>query len=225
MAKQIYLLFLVLLLVLPLCSADLGAFKQGQDVSIRVLANCPGLNLSEVTLTNNNIVYVINSPMTRLSGQTFNYTFINTSIPGHYTYSWDNPCIDCSSGNCGNSFDITPNGNISTVADSMTMIWQIVVLIVALICFMVMGTIFKIDGVKIFFFVLAGLTLFALVGLALSSAQNYLFSYTQYGSVYSTIYILFAIVGGTAITGLVLWFVYYAYTKFSKTRIGDFDED
>lgn len=222
MDKRFYLFIFALLLVLPLMNASLGTFTQNENISIRVLANCSGINLTEVTTGTTS--YIINSPMTHLGGQTFNYTFSNTSILGEYSYSWDNPCVDCSNGGCGNGFTITPNGNSLNSGESITMVWQIVILILALICFMIMGIIFKIDSLKIFFFVLAGLTLFALVGIGLSTAQNYLYAYTQYGAVYSAYYIIMAIVGGTALIGLVIWFLYYTIKKFKKTRIGDIED-
>lgn len=99
-------------LLLPSCLASLGTFKQNDCVPIRVLANCTSVDLVEVTINNNNS-FIINEPMTLLGGQTFNYSFCNTSELGGYSYSWDNPCIDCSQGNCGNDFEVTYNGNKS----------------------------------------------------------------------------------------------------------------
>jgi len=96
------------LLVLPLCSASLGYVKTNDPANIRVLANCTSVNLIEVT--NGNQTFIINEAMQNLGGQTFNYTFFNTSTNGIYTYSWDNPCVDCSQNNCGNEFIVNENG-------------------------------------------------------------------------------------------------------------------
>jgi hypothetical protein len=131
--NKLYLILFLLVAIMPLCSANLGTFTQDQPINIRVLANCSTVNLSEITLTNNNQVYVIDSAMTKLSGQTFNYTFINTSAIGHYTYSWNNPCVDCSSGDCGNSFDVTFDGNIPNTADSILFIIILAFLLLILI--------------------------------------------------------------------------------------------
>ena len=89
-------------------SASLGTFKSGNNVSIRILANCTSIDLTEVTSPTEH--FIINTPMTLLGGQTFGYNFTNTEISGKYSYSWNNPCIDCSQGDCGNSFEITPSG-------------------------------------------------------------------------------------------------------------------
>lgn len=48
-----------------------------------------------------------------MGGQIFNYSFCNTSKLGVYTYSWNNPCVDCSQGDCGNDFEVTFNGRTS----------------------------------------------------------------------------------------------------------------
>lgn len=110
----IYLVMVVFFM--SIANANLGTFKQNDAVSIRVLANCSSVNLTEVN--DGTTTYVINSVMTNLGGQTFNYTFSNTSKIGTYTYSWNNPCVDCASSDCGNSFEITSTGDTSV--DSQT---------------------------------------------------------------------------------------------------------
>lgn len=116
MRKIIYLL--AILFILPcLVSANLGCFKQNEPVSIRVLANCSSINLTEVTILNK--AYVINSPMTHIGGQTFNYTFFNATDLGEYSFSWNNPCVDCSKGDCGNSFTVTHSGLCQTTSQGI----------------------------------------------------------------------------------------------------------
>lgn len=111
MNKNISLSIVILLLAIGMLfnvSASLGTFKQNDCVNIRVLNNCSTTNLIEINNLNN--TYVINSAMTKIGGQTFNYTFCNTSSIGLYSYSWNPSCIDCSVNDCGNSFEITQNG-------------------------------------------------------------------------------------------------------------------
>lgn len=102
------ILFAIALLLVFGVSASLGTFKQGECISIKVLANCSNINLTEVT--NANGTFVLNGAMTNLGGQTFNYTFCNTTYLGKYAYSWNNPCIDCSLYDCGNEFYVTTTG-------------------------------------------------------------------------------------------------------------------
>lgn len=148
-----YLILLMLVLIIPMASASLGTFKQSECVPIRVLANCSNVDLIEVT--SNNQTFIINSPMSNLGGQTFNYTFCNTNTLGQYTYSWNNPCIDCSQGECGNDFTVTPTGNTNTSS-----LWLFAVLLVFSIIILCMafgmqneyigfisGTLFMVTGV------------------------------------------------------------------------------
>ena len=107
--KKLYLYLIVGLFLLSFASASLGSFKQSECVPIRVLANCSVVNMTEIT--NGGYTEYINAPMSFVGGQTFNYTYCNTSKLGTYTYSWNNPCVDCSQDNCGNSFEITPQGD------------------------------------------------------------------------------------------------------------------
>lgn len=99
---------MIVCLLIPLASADLGTFKQNTCVQIRVLNNCSSNNLTEVS--NNGETFIINKVMSNLGGQTFNYTFCNTSKIDTYSFSWNPSCYDCATGNCGNSFTITPSG-------------------------------------------------------------------------------------------------------------------
>lgn len=118
MKNQKYILSLMFLLIIMMSfsSGMLGTFQQNEAVNIRVLANCSSVNITEVN--DGTTTYVINSVMTNLGGQTFNYTFYNTSKIGTYSYSWNNPCVDCASNECGNSFEVTSTGDTSM--DSQT---------------------------------------------------------------------------------------------------------
>ena len=110
------MLGIIMISLIGITSASLGTFKQNQPVDIRVLANCSSIDLIEVN--DGTTTYVINSAMTNLGGQTFNYTFENTGKIGTYSYSWNNPCVDCATNECGNSFEVTSTGDESK--DSQT---------------------------------------------------------------------------------------------------------
>lgn len=102
--KHNLLVLALVLVMLSFVSADLGTFKQGEVVPIRVLSNCTIVTLTEVNGES------INQVMTNLGGQTHLYNYTNTSTLGTYTFSWNPSCKDCAEVNCGNSFEITPNG-------------------------------------------------------------------------------------------------------------------
>ena len=104
----IILILLTFIFVSVNVKADLGTWKANDCVNIRVLSNCSSVNLSEVTVGQN--AYIVNSLMDKLAGQTFNYSFCNTSQIGTYSYSWNPSCTDCSLGNCGNTFTISESG-------------------------------------------------------------------------------------------------------------------
>lgn len=126
-------LFLAVLLstTLHFVSADLGVSKINDCVNIQVLANCSSsINLIQVSTKNQ--TFVLNEPMDNIGGQTYNYTFCNTSIQGIYRYTWDNPCVDCSKGDCGNSFQVTYTGDTLTSAKAVS---YILIFIMGLIIF------------------------------------------------------------------------------------------
>jgi hypothetical protein len=106
--NKLLLMLSLSIFFIGLASAGLGTYKQNTCVDIRVLANCSSVNLTEINDGSN--TFIINQPMELIGGQTFNYSFCNTSKIGTYSYSWNNPCVDCSQDNCGNSFEVTPSG-------------------------------------------------------------------------------------------------------------------
>lgn len=135
-------ILLVMIIVLILCqvyivNADLGTFKQFQPISIRVLSNCSSVNLVEVT--NSNTTFNISSPMSKISGQTFFYTFTNTSQIDLYSYSWNDPCVDCSQGNCGNSFSITATGQVMSSAKATIYLWIFIIALLIFIGLLIVG--------------------------------------------------------------------------------------
>jgi hypothetical protein len=110
--KYATLLLFVCILCFSFTSASLGTFKQNEIVDIRILANCTNVDLTEVNDGTN--TFLINSAMTNLGGQTWSYNFTNTSKIGTYSYSWNNPCVDCATNDCGNSFEVTATGTYIT---------------------------------------------------------------------------------------------------------------
>lgn len=129
-ATYCILFFFMLGLLLASClitpvNASLGFFKQNTCVNIRVLSNCSNVNLTEVS--NHNITFIINKAMNKIGGQTFNYTFCNTSENDIYSYSWYPDCYDCSINNCGNSFVINPNGR-ENASDNVTLFFIVIFL-------------------------------------------------------------------------------------------------
>ena len=138
-----FFIMMLIILASSLSSASLGTFKQGEPVNIRILANCSSINLTEVNDGVN--TFVINSVMTKIGGQTFNYTFLNTSSIGTYSYSWNNPCVDCSTNECGNSFDVTKYGN-NTVLWLVIIVFVFFVSIIAIIYYIKNGSMFDIKN-------------------------------------------------------------------------------
>jgi hypothetical protein len=71
--------------------------------------------------------------MTNLGGQTYNYSFCNTSTLGTYTYSWRGSCLNCGSDDCGNSFEISPSGNESN--SSINTFYVLIIILIYSISF------------------------------------------------------------------------------------------
>lgn len=99
----VFLLFLIIFTI-SLTSANLGTFPPNSCVNIQIPSNCSSITLNSII--SNNQTFNINSSISYSGGQIFNYSFCNTSTFGRYIYSWDDPCVDCSGGVCGNDFRV-----------------------------------------------------------------------------------------------------------------------
>ena len=124
---QFAISFLFVILFLNFATAGLGSIAQDQCMNIRVLANCTAINLSEVS--NSQETFVINDVMENVGGQTFSYSFCNTSKIGTYSFSWENKCVDCATYGCGNSFEVTYDGTILTMEAASLYLGLIFILI------------------------------------------------------------------------------------------------
>lgn len=84
--KDYFVVALFVLMLIPLATAGLGTFKQNSCVDIKTILNSSWANISSISYPNSTVAYS-NVGMTK-SGQTFNYTFCNTSDMGTYTYDY-----------------------------------------------------------------------------------------------------------------------------------------
>ena len=75
-----------LMVVMPLASANLGTFKQGECVNIKTILNATWVNISTISYPNSSLV-LSNDNMTK-TGQTFSYDFCDTTTLGTYTYDY-----------------------------------------------------------------------------------------------------------------------------------------
>lgn len=101
--KTLYLL-LVILIVLPISSASLGVFQQGDCVSIKTILNTSSVNISTINYPNSTVA-ISNQAMTKIA-YTFNYTFCDTNELGAYVYDY----FDAEGNVYVNDFIITTTG-------------------------------------------------------------------------------------------------------------------
>ena len=198
---------LFMIFILPMVQGNLGTWKQDDCVSIRVLSNCTSVNLSEVTAGTN--VYILNSEMTNLAGQTFNYTFCNTSTIGTYTYSWNPNCVDCSTNDCGNNFDITESGTKVSLSNGIIVL---VFIFLGGLCFFLGNTYNQDKWIMKSFFYLCAL-LFGVLSVnsarIIASESQDLFTMSTMGFILITVILL---------AMFLYTFVYYLITTFKQLK-------
>lgn len=104
--NKLYLSLLIVFLILPIVSANLGTFKQNECVDIKTILNTTNVTLSTLSYPDGN--YIINNQqMQNIAGFTWNYTTCNTTQLGTYVYDY----FDNEGNVYVNDFNITPSGN------------------------------------------------------------------------------------------------------------------
>lgn len=82
----LFISLITLMLFVPIVNADLGTFKQNDCVNIKTILNTTAVNISTISYPNSSLA-LSNLEMTK-TGQTFNYSFCDTSPLGTYTYDY-----------------------------------------------------------------------------------------------------------------------------------------
>jgi hypothetical protein len=95
----------VLSLIIPMASGNLGTFKQHECVQLKTILNSSFVNISTVSYPNSTIA-LNNQAMVRI-GQTYIYSFCNTSVIGEYIYDY----FDDHGNVYVNNFIISPSGS------------------------------------------------------------------------------------------------------------------
>jgi hypothetical protein len=108
MENKVIPLIVLLILFLPIVSANLGTFKQNSCVDIKTILNTSSTNISSISYPNSSIA-VTNKIMTK-NGLTFNYTFCNINEIGNYIYDYS----DAEGNVYVNDFEVTYNGESNT---------------------------------------------------------------------------------------------------------------
>ena len=121
--RQIIISLMLMFLLGTIVSGNLGTFKQGDCVNIRTIMNTTWVNISTVNYPNSTLA-ISNKPTSKV-GQTFNYTYCNTSMIGTYIYDYFNDKGEV----FVNSFDITPNGYEATTSRAIFDLGLIFVLV------------------------------------------------------------------------------------------------
>lgn len=122
-------------LIVPLCLASLGTFKQGECVNIKTILNSTEVNISTISYPNSTII-VSNEPMTK-NGYSFNYSFCDTNTLGVYIYDY----FDDGGNVYVNNFEITRNGSPAASGSVIVLFAIIFIISAGLICFLAVTSI------------------------------------------------------------------------------------
>ena len=113
MKKQLILISVFILLVLPMVLADisdLGEFKQDSCVNIRqTCASCSYVNIT-IARPDNNTAMLTNQPMVSDGGASWNYVTCNTTILGRYDVNGFGDINGVKTGFDVLYFNVTPSG-------------------------------------------------------------------------------------------------------------------
>ena len=214
MKKIIIMFFIVTMMMVSLASADLGTFKQNDCISIKTILNSSSVNISTISYPNSTMI-LSNQVMTKI-GNTFNYSFCNTSVLGKYIYDY----FDEHGNVYVNDFTITPTGYQASISQSMTMFILIGVLTLTIILLFIFGISTRNIPSKIACLSLSVLLIVFTIGYILQIANINLGEFTSLTNGFTPLYVIFItllIVGGL---GIIIYLIVTVFQNFQKTRYG-----
>jgi hypothetical protein len=114
--KKLNIIMIILCMIIPLASASLGCFKQNDPVPIVTSLNTSSVVISVLLSPSPLSEILLRNATMEKYGYAFNYTFLNTSKLGTYSYGYCD-----AEGNCGysNDFIITPTGFCQTTSQGL----------------------------------------------------------------------------------------------------------
>lgn len=213
MQTKLISLIVLSIFLISFVSSSLGTYKRGDCVNIRTILNSSSVNISTIS-TPNSIVVISNQIMTK-QGQTFNYTFCNTSNLGTYIYDY----FDSNGDVYVNSFEITTSGREAiTSGESNTLLISIVIMLIISIFFLIVG--FKMENLagKI---ILTGTGIILLLAIFLYSVVNMnqiLGGFSVITEGYTTFWFVIKIIFGIALTAFIVFMLWYSYQAFMIKR-------
>ena len=159
-------------ILLPLCFASLGTFKQNEEVSLtQTCNNCTYCNLTTIQYPNGSID-ITNWEMTK-DATFYNYSFNETSQLGTYDYCYDCGNLIENKVGCVN-FDITPVGTPRmNSGEGFSLIGIVFLMVVIGVIFLIIA--FRIENIagKLGFFVFSTIIfIMAILFMVISAQQN-----------------------------------------------------
>lgn len=197
---------------------SLGSAKQGDSINlIQGCKNSTYSNIVSVLFPDKSFALYGNYSMTKNIND-YNYSFENTSIAGQYIVS----------GNCNENglevpwtydFYITSTGSqdINT-GQGMSLIGSMLVILVISAFFFILGMGIENVGMKIVLIGLASIGLITAVLFSLLTATQVLSNYPDLIEGITTFWFVLKILTGIALTGLVLFSLYFAWNSWMKYR-------
>lgn len=214
------ILLLLILMIIPIVSANLGTFKQNDCLQIKtILNNVSWVNIS--TISYPNLTTIISNVGMSQDGQTFTYNFCNTSILGNYIYDYYS-----SDGNTYvNDFFITASGNELTTQDSMIIALIIGIIIIAGVFFLIIAWFSNDQFVKTIFLCLAGFAIVVAIFFGMTIMFNLLPQYTGFMTNYNAFFYIITIVILAIVLTLIVWVMVQTFKRMYKMRGREYDND
>lgn len=123
MKTQHLFIMLLVLMILPTVSADLGTYLKGSCVDVKTILNSTTVNISSISYPNSTVA-ISNKLMTK-TASTFNYTFCNTNDLGIYNYDY----FDNLGNVYANSFTISATGTELSTSQAVIYMASFIILL------------------------------------------------------------------------------------------------
>jgi len=204
---------LIMVIMVSLVSASLGTYKQNDCVQIKTILNATWVNISTISYPNSSLA-VSNQGMSQ-TGQTFTYSFCNTSNLGSYVYDY----FDSNGDVYVNDFIISPTGNEKiNSGEGMSIFGSVIVLVLVALFLFLLSFAFQNPAGKIIFIGLAAIVFIMAILYSLVVLTQTLGAFTDITEGFTTFWFVIKVLIGIAIIALLIFTIWISYNVWMRKR-------
>lgn len=206
------------MLLFFVAGASAEPFAEGDHITLKVYCNeinCSGSPACNMTVSYPNSSVLVNQQQAQFQTAFYSYNFTLPEISGSYDYN-----LFCSDTNSfSNSFEVTPNGELPTVAKAFFYIGLLMLIIFFLILIFWAHMQDQSHLARFWWFAFMWIPIWAILFIGYNMARDFLTSQGAIAGVFWWAWLIIGVVYPFFLLGLVLYTFYFIYKQKEVQRL------